>query len=62
MLKKKKRLNVPNLITCIAFFVLLIFMAVMTIVLPKQDFLEMENDYAEKFLNCLQRLFLTEHI
>lgn len=49
MLKKKKRLNVPNLITCIAFFVLLIFMAVMTIVLPKQDFLEMENDYAEKF-------------
>lgn len=48
MLKKKKRLNLPNLITCIAFFGILIFMAVMTIVLPKQDFLEMENKYAEK--------------
>ncbi len=49
MLRKKKRLNLPNLITCIAFFGILIFMAVMTAVLPKQDFLEMENKYAEKF-------------
>ncbi len=47
--KKRKRVNIPNLITCIVFFGILIFMAVMTIALPKKDFLEMENDYAEKF-------------
>ncbi len=48
-IKKGKRINIPDLITCIAFFAVLIFMALMTVILPKQDFLEMENSYAEKF-------------
>ncbi len=48
-IRKRKRINIPDLITCIVFFGMLIFMSVMTIVLPKQDFLEMENNYAEKF-------------
>ncbi len=47
-IKKGKRINIPDLVTCIAFFAILIFMSVMTIILPKQDFLEMENSYAEK--------------
>lgn len=47
-LKFKKRINIPDLITCVVFLGILIFMSVMTIVLPKQDFLEMENAYAEK--------------
>ena len=44
----KKRLNIPNLITCIAFFAILITMAIMTAVLPKKEFSEMENTSLEK--------------
>ena len=40
---KKKRLNIPNLITCIAFFAILISMPVITAILPKKDSSEMEN-------------------
>ena len=44
----KKRLNIPNLITCIAFFAILITMAIITAVLPKKEFSEMENSYLQK--------------
>lgn len=44
----KKRLNIPNLITCIAFFAILVSMPIITAVLPKKGFSEMENKYLER--------------
>ena len=41
----KKRLNIPNLVTCIAFFAILIAMPVITAILPKKSFSDMENKY-----------------
>ena len=46
--KRKKRLNLPNLITCIAFFAIIISMPVITAVLPKKDFSEMENRFLQR--------------
>ena len=46
--KRKKRLNLPNLITCIAFFAILISMPIITAMLPKKDFSEMENTSLKK--------------
>ena len=44
----KKRLNLPNLITCIAFFAILISMPIITAILPKKEFSEMENTSLKK--------------
>ena len=46
--KRKKRLNLPNLITCIAFFAIIISMPIITAALPKKEFSEMENTSLEK--------------
>ncbi|MCH5192807.1 MAG: hypothetical protein J1F11_02525 [Oscillospiraceae bacterium] len=46
--KRKKRLSAPDLITCIVFFALIISMPIITGVLPKKDFSEMENTYLQK--------------
>lgn len=44
---KKKRINKVNLVTCLVFFAVLIIMPIITAILPKKTFSEMENTSLE---------------
>ena len=45
--KKNKKSSVSSIVICVVFFAILIILPVVTIILPKKDFSEMENIYLQ---------------
>ena len=47
--KKKTKVNIFSLVSCIVFFALIIILPLVTLILPKEEYSEIENKYFQRF-------------